>query len=49
MDSVWKRLFGDDKKDLQIAKSRENFYSLLKIDGEVIMSIISLPMAYGGG
>jgi hypothetical protein len=49
MDSIWKRLSGDDKKDLQIAKSGENFYSLLKIDGEVIMSIISLPTTYGGG
>jgi hypothetical protein len=49
MASIWKRIFSDEKKELQVADSGDNYYSLLKIEGEVIMAIVQPPSTFAGG
>ena len=49
MASLWKRIFGDDMKEFQTTKSGDHHFSLLKIDGEVIMAIAEGPVSSAGG
>jgi|ERR1051325_5896771 len=48
MCAFWNRIFGDGNKEMEVAKSGENYYSILKVGGEVVMTIVQPPTRFDG-
>jgi hypothetical protein len=47
MSDFWRSVLGRGDK-VEVAKSGDNYYSTIKHQGEVIMSIIQPPKSYDG-
>jgi hypothetical protein len=48
MGDFWKHILGPGNKDLDIAKSGDNYFSVLKQKDEIILAVIQPPSSYDG-
>jgi hypothetical protein len=47
MGGFWRKIFGLEDKEVEVAKSGDNYYYLFKQQGEVIMAIVQPPASFG--
>jgi hypothetical protein len=48
MCGFWRKIFGLEDKEVEVAKSGDNYYSVIKHKGEVLMTIVQPPTAFDG-
>jgi hypothetical protein len=48
MCAFWEKIFSRGNRDIEIAKSGENYYSILRVGGEVVMAIVQPPTTFDG-
>src|SRR5215211_2033424 len=48
MCSFWKKVFGIEDKTIEVAKSGDNYYTVVKQNEEIIMTIVQPPSSYTG-
>src|SRR5947199_3581936 len=48
MGDFWNHVLGRGDKEVDVAKSGDNYYSVIKVNGETVMTVVQPPLSFDG-